>query len=131
MLRKILKSKIHGARVTAASIDYEGSITVDSDLLKAACILSYEQVHVLDIDNGARLTTYALPGEAGEVCINGAAARLVKAGDRVIILSYASCTPGELEGFEPLLIRLDESNRPVAQTRLHDFIGREKGRAPR
>ncbi len=130
MLRNMLKSKIHGARVTAASVDYEGSITVDRGLLETAGILPYEEVHVLDLESGARLTTYALPGQAGEVCINGAAARLVKAGDQVIILTYASLTPAELEDYEPVVIRLDENNRPVAKTRAGAAVGRPESGLP-
>ena len=119
MQREMLKSKIHRATVTAASIDYEGSITVDQELMAAADIIPHEQVHVLDIDNGARLTTYALPGSSGEVCVNGAAARLVEIGDRVIILTYVTLSAEELEGFEPVIVRVDESNVPVPAAQLH------------
>ena len=110
MLRTVLKSKIHRAVITGASIDYEGSITIDSGLMAAAGIVPHEQVQVLDIDNGARLTTYALPGGAGEVCINGAAARLIDVGDRVIILTYATLEAGELADHEPVIIRVNEKN---------------------
>ena len=88
---KLLKSKIHRATVTAASLDYEGSISIDQSLLAAANIFPYEKVHVLDVTNGARLETYALPSDTkGEICINGAAAHLVKRGDLVIIVAYCS-----------------------------------------
>ncbi len=128
MLRTMLKSKIHCATVTAARIEYEGSITIDQDLLEAAGIFPYEQVHVLDLDNGARLTTYALPGGSGEVCINGAAARLVRTGDRAIILAYASLQPGELEEFEPLVIRVDENNNPVSAAKIQPALNQAQGR---
>ncbi len=93
-MRTVLKSKIHRARVTQADLHYEGSITIDADLMDAADVLPYEQVHVLDVDNGARLTTYAIEGArgSGEICINGAAARLVKPQDTVIILTYRTAT---------------------------------------
>ena len=96
-MRTILKSKIHRATVTQADLHYEGSITVDPLLLEAADIIPFEQVHVLDVDNGARLTTYAIEGErgSGQVCINGAAARLVSPGDTVIILTYTTATDAE------------------------------------
>ncbi len=114
MLRTVLKSKIHRAVITGASIDYEGSITIDSGLMAAAGIVPHEQVQVLDIDNGARLTTYALPGGKGEVCINGAAARLVDVGDRVIILTYAILETGDLAGHEPVIVRVNENNVDVS-----------------
>jgi aspartate 1-decarboxylase len=113
MIRTVLKSKIHRATVTGACVDYEGSITIDRRLMAAADILPHEQVQVLDVDNGARLTTYALPGDPGEICVNGAAARLVEVGDRVIVLTYAALTPEELDGFEPLVIRVDEENNRI------------------
>lgn len=113
MRRIMLKSKIHRATVTAASVDYQGSITIDRELMKAADIFPYEQVHVLDADNGARLITYAIPGEPGEICINGAAARQVNVGDRVIIISYGGLVPREWEGFQPRLVLVDGNNRLV------------------
>lgn len=113
MRRTMMKSKIHRATVTAASVDYEGSITIDRALMSAADIMPHEQVHVLDIRNGARLVTYAIPGEAGEICVNGAAARLVDIGDLVIIISYADYAASELEGFEPKVVRVDEANRAI------------------
>lgn len=113
MRRIMLKSKIHRATVTAASVDYEGSITIDRELLDAANIFPYEQVHVLDVSSSARLITYAIPGESGEVCINGAAARLVNVGDQVIVISYGGLVPREWEGFQPRIVRVDENNRLV------------------
>lgn len=111
MRRVMLKSKIHRATVTAASIDYEGSITIDRELMDAALIYEYEQVHVLDITNGRRLITYAIPGGPGEICINGAAARMVDVGDQVIILSYGGLVPKEWPGHHPAIVKVDESNQ--------------------
>jgi len=109
----MLKSKIHRARVTEANLNYEGSITLDSLLMEAADILPYEQVQVLDIDNGARLETYAIAGRrgSGQVCINGAAARLVQAGDAVIILTYRPLSEEEARLHRPRLVYVDAANR--------------------
>ncbi len=114
-MRTILKSKIHRARVTQADLHYEGSITLDPLLLEAADILPYEQVHVLDVDNGCRLTTYAIEGVrgSGQVCINGAAARLVSPGDTVIILTYTTASDAEARRAQPALVYVDERNRIV------------------
>ena len=113
MLRIVCKSKIHRATVTEANPEYAGSITVDAHLMKAADVVPYEQVHVVDVTNGARLVTYCIEGPAGSglVCLNGAAARLIAAGDKVIIISYAHVTPAELESFAPKIVLLDERNR--------------------
>ena len=112
-MRTVLKSKIHRATVTQADLGYEGSITIDPILMDAAEILPFEQVHVLDVDNGARLTTYAIEGErgSGQICINGAAARLVSAGDTEIILTYDSMTDAEAREHQPSLIYVDAHNR--------------------
>ncbi len=114
-MRTILKSKIHRARVTQADLDYEGSITIDQVLMEAADILPFEQVHVLDVDNGARLTTYAIEGArgSGQICINGAAAHLVSAGDTVIVLTYTTATDAEARAARPALVYVDERNRIV------------------
>jgi len=114
-VRTLLKSKVHRARVTDANLDYEGSITLDPLLMEAADILPYEQVHVLDVTNGARLVTYAIPGEpgSGEVCINGAAAHLVRTGDIVIVLSYVALAEDEARRHRPRLVYVDEANRIV------------------
>lgn len=114
-MRTMLKGKIHRARVTDANLDYEGSITIDSLLMEAADILPYEMVHVLDIDNGARFETYAIEGErgSGEICINGAAARLVAKGDIVIILAYKVVSDEEARSSHPSLVYVDESNAPL------------------
>jgi aspartate 1-decarboxylase len=113
MRRRMMKSKIHRATVTGADLNYVGSITLDVDLMKLADIREMEQVHVLDIDNGNRLITYAIPGGSGDVCLNGAAARLVSPGDRVIILTYADYDEDELGDFAPQIIHVDKANRPV------------------
>jgi aspartate 1-decarboxylase len=114
----MLKSKIHRATVTDANIDYVGSITLDTDLLKAADILPFEKVHVVDIDNGARLETYAIEGTAGSgvVEMNGAAARLVHAGDKIIIMSYAQVSDEEARRLHPTVVMVDERNRPISIT---------------
>ncbi len=111
-VRTILKSKIHRAHVTQADLHYEGSITIDPLLLEAADILPYEQVQVLDVDNGSRLTTYAIEGArgSGQVCINGAAARLVHPGDTVIILTYTTASDAEARRARPTLVYVDERN---------------------
>jgi aspartate 1-decarboxylase len=109
----MMKSKIHRATVTDAHLHYVGSITLDERLMELADIAEFEQVHVLDIDNGNRLTTYAISGRSGEVCLNGAAAHLVSPGDRIIILSYGECDDAELAGFEPRVVHVDSENRPV------------------
>ncbi len=109
-MRIMLKSKIHRACVTKVNIDYEGSITIDKRLLEEADILPYEQVQVLDINNGARFTTYALEGEGGEICINGAAARLAAKGDTIIILSYCHVEDDEAGNFTPKLVYVTAEN---------------------
>ena len=106
----MLKSKIHRARVTRVDIDYEGSIAIDKELMDEADILPYEQVQVLNINNGARFTTYAIEGEPGEICINGAAARLAVAGDTVIILSYCHVGNDELSNYHPKVVHVDFTN---------------------
>jgi len=113
MRRRMMKSKIHRATVTGADLHYVGSITLDTRLMGAADIREYEQVQVLDIDNGARFETYAIPGGPGEVCLNGAAARLVQVGDRVIVLTYADYEDADLDDFEPRIVHVDSRNRAV------------------
>jgi aspartate 1-decarboxylase len=111
MRRRMMKSKIHRATVTGAELDYVGSISLDTRLMELADIREHEQVAVLDIDNGARFETYAIAGRDGEVCLNGAAARLVQTGDKVIVLTYADYEDSELEGFEPRVVHVDAANR--------------------
>ena len=115
MRRRMMKSKIHRAVVTDANLHYVGSITVDPDLLEAADILEHEQVAVVDIDNGARFETYAIAGRrgSGDMCLNGAAARLVTPGDRIIVISYADYDAAELEQYEPLIVHVDTANRRI------------------
>jgi len=111
-MRVMLKSKIHRARVTHANIEYEGSISIDKKLMEAADILPFEQVHVLNITNGARFETYAIEAEAGsgEIGIQGAAARLASAGDKVIILTYRQVEEAELQNHHPTRVYVDEKN---------------------
>jgi len=114
MQRTMMKSKVHRATVTGADLNYVGSITLDRALLHAADILEHEQVHVLDLDNGARFETYAIAGGPGDVILNGAAARLVHTGDHVIVISYAAYDEAELARYEPRIVHVDERNRIVA-----------------
>ncbi|MGZ4693458.1 MAG: aspartate 1-decarboxylase [Acidimicrobiales bacterium] len=113
MHRRMMKSKIHRATVTDANLHYIGSITLDTELMALADIREHEQVHVLDIDNGARFETYAIPGGPGDVCLNGAAARLVQPGDRVIIITYGDYADVELDDYAPAVVHVDAGNRPV------------------
>ena len=115
MRRTMLKSKIHRATLTGSDLDYVGSITVDAELLEAADIREHELVHVLDIDNGARFETYTIAGSrgSGEVQVNGAAARLVHTGDKVIIVSYADYEEAELDGHQPVVVHVSAANRAV------------------
>lgn len=117
MFVSMLKSKIHRATVTEANLSYVGSITIDHDLMEDAEILPYEKVHVLNIDNGTRLETYAIPGgrHSGTICLNGAAARLAHAGDKVIILTYVILDKEELKGYKPTVVFVDEKNRAVGK----------------
>ena len=121
-MRVMLKSKIHRATVTDANLNYEGSITIDRNLMKAADILPYEQVHVVDVNNGNRLVTYAIEGESGEICLNGAAARLVHKGDIVIILAYTNVMENELHDFHPTLVYVDAKNQITAKKSAIDRI---------
>ena len=121
-MRVMLKSKIHRATVTDANLNYEGSITIDRNLMKAGDILPYEQVHVVDVNNGARLVTYAIEGESGEICLNGAAARLVNKGDIVIILSYTNVMESELKDYHPTLVYVDSKNQITTKKSAIDRI---------
>ena len=109
---KVLKSKIHNAVVTDHNIHYDGSIGIDASLIKAAGLSVFEKVHLLNIDNGERLETYVIEAEPGskEICIYGAAAHLMKTGQRIIILSYASMSKNDMRNFKPNIIHLDENN---------------------
>lgn len=110
----MFKSKLHQLAVTEANLMYEGSITIDQDLLDAANLLPYEKVQVLNITNGNRLETYTIPGERGSrvCCLNGAAARLTQVGDRIIVISYAEMTPEEAKEHSPRVVIVDENNEP-------------------
>jgi aspartate 1-decarboxylase len=111
MQRTMMKSKIHRATVTGADLNYVGSITLCPRLMERADLLEHEQVHVLDIDNGARFETYVMRGQPGDVVLNGAAARLVHTGDRVIVISYAQYDEAELESYAPKIVHVDSRNR--------------------
>ena len=132
MRRRMMKSKVHRATVTDANLHYVGSITVDRDLMDLADLLEYEQVAVVDIDNGARLETYVIEGErgSGDVCLNGAAARLVSPGDRVIIISYAEFEASELAGYEPTVVHVDSRNRPIDALTAELVAAEQQGPAP-
>lgn len=117
MQRTLLKSKIHRATVTDAQLHYEGSVTIDHDLMIAANIVEFEQVHIYDVNNGNRLITYAIrgPASSGTICINGAAAHLVSPGDLIIICAYAEFEESELSSHRPLVIHVDARNRRSPQ----------------
>jgi aspartate 1-decarboxylase len=113
MFKKMLHGKIHRATVTAAELHYEGSITVAGELLEASGIAEYELVHVVNVNTGTRLETYTIAGKQGEICLNGAAARLGAVGDKVIIMAYADLTPDEMRDFKPKQVLVNEKNRVV------------------
>src|ERR1700737_463507 len=115
MRRRMMKSKIHRATVTDANLNYVGSISLDTELMALADIREFEQVAVLDIDNGERFETYAMEGAPGDIILNGAAARLVEPGHRVIVISYASYSEGELAAYAPIIVHVDEANRPISE----------------
>ncbi len=126
MTIEMLKGKIHRAKVVQAQLDYVGSITVDEELMNAAGIIEYEKVQVVDVDNGQRFETYVIAGERGSgmVCLNGAAARCVSVGDKVIIMAYAQMTPEEAKTHKPAVVFVDEENKPVRVTAYekHGFL---------
>jgi len=115
MLITALKSKIHRATVTATELDYEGSIAIDRKLMQAAQILVNEQVQVLNLNTGGRFVTYAIEAEenSGQICLNGPAARLGRKGDLIIIITYCHLTLDEMKSHKPIVIRVDEGNRPL------------------
>ena len=115
MRRRMMKSKIHRATVTGADLHYVGSISLDPELMRLSDIREHEQVTILDIDNGARFETYAIEGPAGggDICLNGAAARLAQPGDLVIVLTYSTYDESELDGFEPIVVHVDSANRQI------------------
>jgi aspartate 1-decarboxylase len=122
MRRTMLKSKIHRATITGSDLNYVGSITIDPELLEAADILPHEQVHVVDVDNGARFVTYTLLGERGSgvIQVNGAAARLVHTGDTIIVISYAEYSRKDLADYEPTVVHVDRTNGII---RVDDAVG--------
>lgn len=109
----LLKAKIHRAVVTQADLDYVGSITIDSELLRESGIVEYEKVAIADVDNGSRFETYAIAGDAGSgiICLNGAAAKCVNVGDKVIIMAYAQMSPEEAKNHKPTVLFVDENNK--------------------
>ena len=123
MQRQMLKSKIHRATVTGCDVDYVGSITLDPELMAQADLLVNEQVHVWDIDNGSRFVTYAIEGEpgSGTVQVNGAAARLVNEGDKVIVASFAAYDERDLETYDPVVVHVDDANR-IARVDSHPEV---------
>lgn len=123
----MLKAKIHRATVTQAELDYVGSITVDMDLLEQAGILEYEKVQIVDVNNGSRFETYTIAGERGSgvMCLNGAAARMVQTGDKIILMAYAQVTPEEASELRPMVLFVDEKNKVTKVTNYekHGEIG--------
>lgn len=123
----MLKAKIHRAIVTQAELDYVGSITVDMDLLEQAGILEYEKVQIVDVNNGSRFETYTIAGERGSgvICLNGAAARMVQTGDKIILMAYAQVTPEEASELRPTVLFVDEKNKVTKVTNYekHGEIG--------
>ena len=124
MFRHVFKSKLHRATVTEACLHYVGSVTIDEDLMEAADILINEKVQIVDINNGERLETYAIPGPRGSgvICLNGAAARLVQPGDQVIIMTYVIVDDKEAKNWEPTVVFLKEGNR-IAETKKEEKHG--------
>ena len=119
MQLRVLKSKIHRATVKQAALDYVGSITVDKELLDASGILEYEEVHIVDVNNGNRFSTYTIAGEEGSgmICLNGAAARCVSEGDKIVIMSYALMNPEEVTENPPKVVFVDDDNKISRITR--------------
>ena len=116
MLREFLESKIHRATVTDANLNYVGSITIDENLMKLAKMREWQKVEILDINNGERFQTYIIKGEpnSGTICLNGAAARKVQKGDKVIIVTYVTLNETEMENFQPNIVIVDDNNKPIA-----------------
>ena len=119
MTIEMLKGKIHRATVIQAELDYVGSITVDEELLEAAGILEYEKVQIVDVNNGSRFETYTICGERGSgmICLNGAAARMVQVGDKIIIMCYAGMSPEEMSEYAPKVVFVDDENKVKRITR--------------
>ena len=119
MTIQMLKGKIHRATVVQAELDYVGSITIDEALMEASGISEYEQVQIVDVNNGQRFETYVIAGErnSGMICLNGAAARMVQVGDKIIIMCYCGMSPDEMEGYAPKVVFVDEENKVSRITR--------------
>lgn len=119
MLINVLKSKIHRATVVQAELNYVGSITIDEELMEASGIVEYEKVQIVDVNNGSRFETYVIAGERGSgmICLNGAAARMVSTGDKIIIMCYAQMTPEEFKDNKPKVVFVDEDNKILRITR--------------
>ncbi|MDY4922147.1 aspartate 1-decarboxylase [Frisingicoccus sp.] len=119
MIMTMLKGKIHRATVVQAELDYVGSITIDETLMEASGISEYEQVQIVDVNNGQRFETYVIAGErnSGMICLNGAAARMVQVGDKIIIMCYCGMSPDEMEGYAPKVVFVDEENKVSRITR--------------
>jgi aspartate 1-decarboxylase len=116
MQRILLKSKIHRATITDSNLEYEGSLTIDENLMKAVDILPFEQIKIYNVNNGARFETYAIPGPegCGDICLNGAAARMGAKGDVIIIVTFAAFNEAELKNYQPKVVLVDNHNRPKA-----------------
>lgn len=131
MTLEMLKSKIHRATVTQAELNYVGSITIDERLMEAAGIYEYEKVQIADVDNGARFETYVIAGKprSGTICLNGAAARMVSTGDKIIIMCYALMSPDEIAENPPKVVFVDDENRitSVARYEKHGMLGDVNG----
>ena len=130
MNRVMFKSKLHRARITQADLYYEGSLTIDEELMEAADLLAYEKVSVVNINNGERFETYVIPGVRGnrEICLNGAAARKGQVGDDVIIISYTTMPDAEAREFQPTVVLVDENNNVVSRTssvEAYTYVGRK------
>jgi len=127
MMITMFKSKIHRATVTEANLNYVGSVTVDEDLLDASAILIGEKVQIVNINNGARIETYTIPGErgSGTICLNGAAARLVQPGDQVILIAYAMMSQEEAKTFKPIVVHVDQMNK-IIEIKDHETHGQTK-----
>ena len=123
MRRRMMKSKIHRATITDAHLDYIGSVSLCPELMDLADIMVGEQVQIVDIDNGARFETYAIEGQAGELCLNGAAARLVHPGDKVIVITYADYDAEELQSYAPLVVHVDGGNRHIGEQVAKELVG--------
>lgn len=123
MHRRMMKSKIHRATVTDANLSYVGSVSLDPALMEQADILIGEQVHIVNINNGARFETYAIEGGPGEVCLNGAAARLVQPGDKIIVITYADYSEAEIAQYRPRVVHVDGANSAVDEVIARELVG--------